>query len=86
MTDRQHKELAERLNAAEGLVAVSNYECDLMEALYPLPKWIKTVSAERTIHSTKDKRREAIWTNYDPMQINKVQTALLLDKGTSYDA
>lgn len=69
MTDEQHRELAEVLNACQGMVAVSNYQCELMDSLYPSPKWIRTTSAERTIHSTKDKRSEALWTNYDPQRL-----------------
>jgi DNA adenine methylase len=65
MTDRQHRELAKALNATTGLVAISNYDCALMRELYPSPKWRKHESAARTIHSTKDKRIEVLWTNYD---------------------
>jgi DNA adenine methylase len=65
MTDREHRELAKVLNSAQGLVAISNYDCILMRELYPAPKWRMHVSAERTIHSTKDKRTEVLWTNYD---------------------
>ncbi len=66
MTDRDHRDLARVLNEAAGLVAVSNYDCRLMNDLFPAPKWRKLVSPERTIHSTKDKRAEVLWTNYDP--------------------
>ncbi len=66
MTDYEHRALAEVLNSARGLVAISNYQCALMDELYPAPKWIKTVAPEKTIHSTKDTRVEALWTNYDP--------------------
>jgi DNA adenine methylase len=65
MTDRQHRDLAVALNTASGLVAISNYDCELMRDLYPAPKWRKHESAARTIHSTKDKRVEVLWTNYD---------------------
>jgi DNA adenine methylase len=65
MTDAEHRQLAEVLNAAEGKVALSNYPCKLMEELYPAPRWRIAVRAERTIHSTKGKRSEAVWTNYD---------------------
>jgi DNA adenine methylase len=67
MTDRDHRELAEVLNAAAGLVAVSGYDCRLMTELYPAAKWRKNVSPAKTIHSTKDTRVEVLWTNYDPM-------------------
>ena len=65
MTDSEHTRLAKILNQAEGLVAVSNYDCDLMNDLYPSQKWTKHYSPEKTIHSTKDKRQEVLWVNYD---------------------
>ena len=68
MTDRDHRELAKVLNAAEGMVAVSNYECELMEELFPADKWHKHLSPEKTIHSTKDKRVEVLWTNFDRLK------------------
>jgi DNA adenine methylase len=68
MTDDEHKGLAEVLNSVQGRVAISNYPCELMDKLYPAPKWIKTITSARTIHSTKDKRVEALWTNYDPLE------------------
>lgn len=64
MTDGQHRELAEALNTAEGMVAISNYECDLMHELYPAPRWRTIRGIERTIHSTKDTRVEVLWVNY----------------------
>lgn len=66
MTDPAHRDLARALNAAQGLVAISNYDCALMDELYPSGRWKKHVSAARTIHSTKDRRVEVLWTNYDP--------------------
>ena len=73
MTDAQHRELAETLNQVQGRVAISNYDCALMAELYPSPKWIKTTGEERTIHSTKDKRSEALGTNYDPREVGSSQ-------------
>ncbi len=84
MTDAQHRELAGVLNAVSGKAAISNYSCDLMDQLYPAPRWIKTTGAERTIHSTKDKRREALWTNYDPREVLNPQASLLLESGSRY--
>lgn len=65
MTDADHRALARALNAVQGRVAVSNYDCELMAGLYPAPQWRKHVSPARTIHSTKDMRVEVLWTNYD---------------------
>ena len=64
MSDDEHRELAKALNAAQGMVAISNYQCDLMDTLYPTPKWHKIIGPKRTIHSTKGTRSEVLWTNY----------------------
>ncbi|MDD5141637.1 MAG: DNA adenine methylase [Verrucomicrobiales bacterium] len=71
MTDPQHRELADVLNSVQGMVALSNYQAPLLEKLYPPSKWHKTVSIARTTHSTKDKRVEVLWTNYDPHKIKR---------------
>jgi DNA adenine methylase len=65
MDDAAHVQLAKVLNEAEGLVAISNYECALMDKLYPAPQWTKVYSPQKTIHSTKDVRQEVLWVNYD---------------------
>lgn len=68
MSDQAHSELAELLNRVAGRVAISNYQSDLMDRLYPAPRWWKTIAPSRTIHSTKDQRAEVLWTNYDPAE------------------
>jgi DNA adenine methylase len=65
MTDEQHGELAEALNRAKGRVAFSNYDCKLLDRLYPAPKWRKHKSPPRTNHATKGKRTEVLWMNFD---------------------
>ncbi len=77
MTDDDHRDLAKVLNSIQGRVAISNYQCELMDELYPESKWIKTVAAEKTIHSTKGKRVERLWTNYDPHMHGKGMRRLL---------
>src|SRR5690606_12867084 len=71
MTNEEHRLLAELLNQVQGRVAISNYQCELMDELYPAPQWRKLLAPEKTIHSTKDKRVEALWTNYDPFSLGK---------------
>lgn len=66
MTDADHIELAQVLNSVKGKVAISNYQCDLMDDIYTFPKWKKHVGSEKTNHATKGKRTEVLWTNYDP--------------------
>jgi DNA adenine methylase len=66
MTDAEHEDLARVLNSAAGKVALSNYDCPLLDGLYPAPKWRKTVSPPRTNHATKGRRVEVLWTNYEP--------------------
>ncbi|HEX5443967.1 MAG TPA: DNA adenine methylase [Pirellulales bacterium] len=69
MTDEQHRELADTLNSVSGQVAFSNYDCKLLNGLYPPPKWRKYKSPPRTNHATKGTRIEVLWTNYDPSKI-----------------
>ncbi len=64
MSDEQHRELAEVLNRAKGMVALSNYDCDLMRRLYSPKHWRKLTAARRTIHSTKAARAEVLWVNF----------------------
>ncbi len=77
MTDDEHRELAEALNSVKGKVAVSGYDCNLMNELYPARIWQKNVGENRTIHSTKDKRTEVLWTNYNLQEENHKQLKLM---------
>ncbi|TAN37212.1 MAG: DNA adenine methylase [Verrucomicrobia bacterium] len=76
MTDNHHHELAAVLNHVKGWVAISNYQCKLMDALYPAPRWKKSVSLPRTNHATKGTRVEVLWTNYDPRNITAKEELL----------
>jgi DNA adenine methylase len=73
MSNIEHTELAKILNGVEGKVAISNYDCDLMNDLFPATKWYKHYSIEKTIHSTKDVRQEVVWLNYDPWKDAKTK-------------
>ncbi|HEV3416482.1 MAG TPA: DNA adenine methylase [Pirellulales bacterium] len=66
MSNEEHVQLAAVLNNVKGRVALSNYDCNLLNDLYAAPKWRKFKSPPRTNHSTKGKRIEVLWTNYDP--------------------
>ncbi len=66
MDEADHRSLAEAVNACEGKVAVSGYHHPLMDELFPSDRWFKTAGPDKTIHSTKDSRREVLWTNYEP--------------------
>ncbi len=68
MTDKDHQDLADVLNAVKGKVAISNYDCDLMGNLYPAKRWKKHVAQPKTNHATKGTRVEVLWTNYDPLE------------------
>ncbi len=75
MNDQDHRDLARVLNSVKGFVAISNYDCDFMNKLYPGKKWFKTTGLKKTIHSTKDMRRESLWTNYDPKKIMEIRAS-----------
>lgn len=68
MNDERHAEIAAVLNRAQGKIAFSNYDCEMLDELYPAPKWHKFKSAPRTNHATKGTRLEVLWTNYDPSE------------------
>ena len=65
MNNFDHEALAKVLNKVKGLVALSNYDCELMEKLYPAKKWRKVFAPQKIIHSTKDLRQEVLWVNYN---------------------
>jgi DNA adenine methylase len=69
MDENQHREFALSVNDCKGMVAVSGYDHPLMDKLFDTRKWHKTLGENKTIHSTKDKRTEVLWTNYDPKKI-----------------
>jgi DNA adenine methylase len=71
MTNAEHEELAQHLNAVKGRVAFSNYDSPFFDDLYPKTRWHKHVTAPKTIHSTKDLRQEVLWTNYAPYDIGQ---------------
>jgi DNA adenine methylase len=73
MTDEQHAELAAALNTIKGNAAVSNYDCALMDRLYPAPRWRKYRNGPRTNHATKGQRVEVLWTNYDPSRVGSTR-------------
>ncbi len=79
MTDEQHRDLAKALNQVKGKVAISNYDCDLMNNLYPKKKWNKIIGPQKTNHSTKDTRTEILWVNYDP-KINDADSLFRSDQ------
>lgn len=64
MTDSEHEELSEKLNSIRGMVALSNYDSEFLNRLYPEGRWFKHVLPSRTNHATKGKRTEVLWTNY----------------------
>lgn len=76
MTDDQHRELADTLRSVKGKVALSSYQCKLMDELYG--DWIQSESKEKLVHSVKTLRKEVLWTNYDPKENDTCQINLNL--------
>lgn len=75
LTDQNHQELAKVLNNVQGKVAISGYDSDLYNKLYPAidvgGKWYKAYAPSRKIAASRGKteRTEVLWTNYDPKEI-----------------
>ncbi|MBM3840486.1 MAG: DNA adenine methylase [Verrucomicrobia bacterium] len=64
MTDREHADLAEVLHGVRGAVAISGYDCGLMNRLYR--GWRRIDADTRLCNSSKGERTESVWLNYDP--------------------
>ena len=62
MTDSEHRTLANVLHEVEGKVALSSYDCELMDELYS--DWNRIEAPVKKCHSAKAPRREVLWTNY----------------------
>ncbi|WP_425146772.1 DNA adenine methylase [Deinococcus sp.] len=71
MTDSQHEALSRVLLGAQGKVAISGYASTLYEDLYA--HWQRVEAPSRMIHSTKDERREILWTNYEVAVTDQAQ-------------
>ena len=63
MNESEHRTFAGFANTCKAMVAVSGYDHPLMDNLFPPGKWFKTIGQDKTIHSTKDRRQEVLWTN-----------------------
>lgn len=67
MTKEDHEEMAKILANCKGKAAVSGYDSEVMDQLYPAGKWIKNYGPNRKSNLSKTKKgRECIWTNYQP--------------------
>ena len=64
MTDDEHAKLAAILCGVRGKVALSSYDCGLMNELYK--GWNKIKASSKLTHSVKKPRMEILWTNYEP--------------------
>ncbi len=62
MCDDEHIKLAALLQVARGKVAISGYQCELMNRLYA--NWNLHLAPPKRSHSVKQIRQEALWTNY----------------------
>lgn len=65
MTDEQHGQLAESLNACKSKVAVSYYDCEMINELYPVGRWHRHYATAKKIRSGKRITQEMLLTNYE---------------------
>jgi DNA adenine methylase len=62
MTEAEHRELSALLHSVEGRVAISGYQCRLMDELYG--DWRREDAPAKMCHSVKQLRTEAVWVNH----------------------
>jgi DNA adenine methylase len=70
MTDDEHRELAHTLRNIKGKVALSGYNCDLLNELYG--DWYRVEAPSKKCLSVKQPRTEVLWTNYQ-ISTNKIE-------------
>ncbi|AFZ25679.1 site-specific DNA methylase [Cylindrospermum stagnale PCC 7417] len=78
MTDKQHRELSNVLHNIKGKVAISGYQCSLMEELYG--DWKFIAAPAKTCHSTKGLRTEVLWVNYEIENVEEKSVNKNLEK------
>jgi DNA adenine methylase len=64
MTDDEHFELSAMLDHIKGRAVISGYRSKLYDELYK--NWNRIDSDEKTCNSSKGKRIESIWLNFNP--------------------
>ena len=68
MTDEDHRELAYTLNRIEGRAVLSGYRSSLYDELFA--DWYRVDAPEKLCNSSKEKRTESLWMNFDPTRSN----------------
>lgn len=75
MSNEDHRDLADHLDSVEGRVALSGYNCDLMEELYGSDDdWYRVDGPVRKLACHGTKRQEVLWTNYDPATVEGAES------------
>ncbi len=68
MTDEDHRDLAALLDGIEGRAVLSGYRSSLYEELFA--DWCRVDAPEKLCNSSKEKRTETLWMNFDPTPHN----------------
>lgn len=63
MTDEEHTELAELLHSIKGRAVLSGYRSGLYDTLFA--EWTRIDAPLKTCNSSKGKRQESLWLNFD---------------------
>lgn len=68
MTDEDHRKLAQVLNRIEGRAVLSGYRSSLYDELFA--DWRRVDAPERLCNSSKARRTESLWMNFDRTPCN----------------
>ncbi len=69
MTDEDHRALAELLHRVQGRAVLSGYRSALYDELFA--DWRRVDAPEKLCNSSKGKRRESLWMNFEPLTGNE---------------
>lgn len=78
MSDADHERLASVLNSIYGMLAISGYDSDMMNDLYPESKWRKIEGPLKISHASKTQRQEYLWVNYPKERLLKQSNQISL--------
>ena len=69
MTDEDHRDLVHMLSRIEGRAVLSGYRSSLYDELFA--DWYRVDAPEKLCNSSKEKRTESLWMNFDTTRFDK---------------
>lgn len=79
MSDDDHRQLAEMANQLECMVAISGYDSELYEEIFPAGKWIMRKAPVSKQNTRNKECQECLWINYPVPKLARSNEAITLN-------